>query len=218
MKNKQTGSARKSESHNSRNPAAVTFTQTNTETHKFARIAVIGNAAGGKTTMCTKIGAHLGLEVYQLDLLQWKPGGMPAPLEEFTEQHNELVRKDHWIIDGWGSWESIELRFAAADTIILINHRLHVHYWWLFKRQVPHIILTRLSFAEKRQLLIETWKLVKAMWQVHRLERQKLIEVLDSHRGVKRIIHIGSPKELNEFIAGVCSSPHPSPCNLPELI
>ena len=189
-----------------RNPTAVTPGQNN-ETHEFARVAVIGNAGGGKTTMCTKLGAHLGLEVYQLDLLQWKPGGIPAPLEEFTEKHHELIRKDRWIIDGWGSWESIERRFAAADTIILINHGLLVHYWWLFKRQAPHIILPRLSFAEKRLLLIETWKLVKAMWQVHRHERQKLIKVLDSHRGVKRIIHIGSPKELNQFIAGVCSSP-----------
>jgi len=214
MKNNGMSRARKPETHGIRNPTAATLSQTNNETHKCARIAVIGNAAGGKSTMCTKLGATLGLEVYPLDLLQWKPGGIPTPLDEFTEKHNELIRKDHWIIDGWGSWESIELRFAAADTIILIDHGLPVHYWWLFKRQAPHIILPRLSFAEKRLLLLETWKLGKAMWQVHWHERQKLIKVLDSHREVKRIIQIGSPEELNQFIASVCSLPQ---SQLPEI-
>ena len=171
----------------------------------MTRVAVIGNAGGGKTTICAKLGKRLGLQVYPLDPLQWKPGGVEVPLGEFTEKHNELVSKDDWIIDGWGSWESIEQRFAAADTIIFIDHPLRVHYWWLFKRQVPYILLPGLTFVEKRLLLLETWKLVKVMWQFPRQWRQKLVGLIDAHRGATRVIHIHSPKELKQFIAEVCS-------------
>ena len=164
------------------------------------RIAVIGNAGGGKTTMCSKLGKHLALNVYQLDPLQWKPGGVAVPVEEFTQKHNELISRDAWIIDGWGSWASIELRFAAADTIIFIDHPLPVHYWWVINRQCPSIILPGLTLGERQRLWLETSALVKGMWQIHRRERKRLIEIIEAHRHGKHLIHIRSPKELKQFI------------------
>ena len=46
------------------------------------KVAVIGNAGGGKTTMCRKIGTRLGLPVHHVDMIQWQPGWQRTPLDE----------------------------------------------------------------------------------------------------------------------------------------
>lgn len=38
------------------------------------KIAVIGNAGGGKSTLCRALGVALQLPVYAIDKVQWGPG------------------------------------------------------------------------------------------------------------------------------------------------
>jgi len=73
----------------------------------MTRVAVIGNAGGGKSTLCARLGKALQLPVYPIDKIQWKPGWVAASREEFNRQHDELLALDRWIIDGWGPWDAI---------------------------------------------------------------------------------------------------------------
>jgi adenylate kinase family enzyme len=79
---------------------------------------VIGNAGNGKTTLCKKLGARLGIEVFHVDSLQWRLGWRRTPVEEFTRIHDDILKRERWIVDGFGPDDSIERRAAAADTII----------------------------------------------------------------------------------------------------
>ena len=99
------------------------------------KIVIIGNAGGGKSTLAKKLSQARNIPLYRLDSLQWNPGWIPTSKEEFDRQHENLISQDTWILDGFASWSSIEKRFAAADTIILVDHAIWVHYWWAIKRQ-----------------------------------------------------------------------------------
>ena len=164
------------------------------------KIAIIGNAGGGKSTLAKQLSQAKNLPLYRLDSLQWKPGWIPIPKEEFECLHDELIVKDAWIIDGVATWESIERRCAAADTIILVDLPLWIHYWWAIKRQFMCLFRPRPDFVEGCPMLPMTGKLLRMIWQIHQHLRPKLTELVNSYRETKWIYHIQSPIALRELI------------------
>lgn len=169
------------------------------------RITVIGNAGGGKSTMAKLLGAAKGLPLYHLDALQWNPGWKLTPQEEFDRRHDELLRRERWIIDGFASWTSIQRRFEAADTLILVDHPLWVHYWWAIKRQFMCLFRPRPDFVEGCPMLPMTGKLLWMIWDIHWWRRPQPIDLVNSYRNDKWVYHIKSPRELGEFVALHCS-------------
>jgi hypothetical protein len=55
-------------------------------------------------------------------LIQFKPDDNKVPQkiphEQFLREHADLLRRDKWIIEGFGSVASAWERFAQADTLI----------------------------------------------------------------------------------------------------
>lgn len=165
------------------------------------RIVIIGNAGGGKSTLAQVLQQATGLPLHRLDNLQWKPGWKPAPAEEFKRRHDAIIRNDRWIIDGFASWDSIKSRLEAADTIILIDHALWVHYWWAIKRQFVCLVRPRPDFVGGCPMLPKTIPLLRMIWLIHRSVRPRLIRRVKQLRPEKWVYHIQSPVELNAFIA-----------------
>src|SRR5262245_56132795 len=87
-------------------------------THGMKKVAVFGNAGGGKSTLARRLAELTGLPLYPVDMMQFKTGGGEVPHEEYVAAHAELLRRDEWIIDGFGSCASGWERFAVADTLI----------------------------------------------------------------------------------------------------
>jgi len=85
------------------------------------RVAVFGNAGGGKSTLARRLAEITRLPLYPLDLIQFKAGGGKVPHEEYLAAHAELLRRDAWIIDGFGNVATAWERFAAADTLVYID-------------------------------------------------------------------------------------------------
>jgi len=174
------------------------------EAGQMTRVAIIGNAGGGKSTLSRKLSQALGLELFAIDRIQWKPGWVPASPEEIKRRHNAILAHERWIIDGWGTHETIVARFEAADTIILVDHPLHIHYWWALKRQIKCLFQPRMDGPEGCPMLPMTWPLLKMIWVIHRQARPQLVELIDSYRGKKQVVHIHSPRELHKFIQVYC--------------
>lgn len=65
-------------------------------------LAIIGNASGGKSTLCRQLDTILSLSVYPMDQLQWKPAWVAVSEEEFQQKHEQLLAQDRWLINGWG--------------------------------------------------------------------------------------------------------------------
>ena len=170
----------------------------------MTRVAIIGNAGGGKSTICRRLGKALDLPVYPMDQLQWKPGWIPTSTEEFHEKHTAILAQERWIIDGWGPPEEIAARFQAADTIIFVDHPLLIHYWWTLKRQVKCLFRPRPDGPEGCPMLPMTWKLLRMIWGIHHQGRPYILQLVHGLQGSKRIIHIRSPRALQAFASTYC--------------
>ncbi len=167
----------------------------------MTRVMVIGNAGGGKSTMCSAICAAHDLPYYAIDKIQWKPNWVRTPETEFQKQHEELLANARWLIDGYGSMSSVEDRLNACDTVIFVDHPIHVHFWWATKRQFKSLFFGRPDGPEGCPMWRVTIPLYEMMWWLHRKARPKLLEAIYSRSDRIRIIHIKSPAELNSFTA-----------------
>lgn len=102
----------------------------------MARIAVIGNAGGGKSTLARKLAERRGLRHVEIDSLLWQPGWVLTPEDVYDRQHREIIAQDDWVIDGLGRQASIPERIARATEIILVDMPLWMHFWLAAERQL----------------------------------------------------------------------------------
>lgn len=170
----------------------------------MTRVAVIGNAAGGKSTLCRRLSLATGLPHYAIDRIQWKPNWVEASSEEVKVQHEIILSQDRWIIDGWGGWDNIKLRFDAADTIILVDYPVWIHYWWAAKRQIWCLFRPRQDGPEGCPMAPMTGRLFAMIEDINRNARPRLLALVDSHRPHRQIFHLRSPRELRCFIRQYC--------------
>lgn len=167
----------------------------------MTRVVVIGNAGGGKSTLCRAVCQAHRLPYHAIDKIQWKPNWVQTPKAEFEALHLDLISRERWLIDGYGPWESVKARLLAADTIILVDHPIWIHYWWAAKRQLKSLFLGRPDGPEGCPMWPVTIRLFKMMWWLHKEMRPKLTCAIYKREGEARIIHIRSPRELDRFAA-----------------
>ena len=106
------------------------------------RVAVFGNAGGGKSTLARELAAITGLPLAVVDELQYRAGGVKVPHEEYLQAHVTLLANDEWIIDGFGGIRLLWERLEAADTLIHVDLPLAVHALWVTKRLVKGLFAT----------------------------------------------------------------------------
>ena len=91
------------------------------------RIAVIGRAGAGKTTVALRLGEVFGLPVVHLDRLAWEPGWRPADVPDFDVRHAAAIAGERWVIDGGylgrAGWLD---RVRRADVVVLVEAPLAV--------------------------------------------------------------------------------------------
>lgn len=163
---------------------------------RMKRVAVFGNAGSGKSTLARRLSEITGLPLHPLDLIQFGPGGVPVP-------HEEYLRQDEWIIDGFGDTKSAWERFDAADTLVHVDPPLAVCAWRVTKR-----------FAKGMFVLPEGWPEGSPMWS-STLQSYRVLRLCDRHltpkyrqlvaeaAGHKRTHGLRSSVEVREFIERV---------------
>lgn len=165
------------------------------------KVALLGNAGGGKSTLGARLSAQTGVPLYSVDQLQWKAGGVAVPDPEFERVHDEIIARDCWIIDGFGTYPAYLRRLEAADTIILIDHPVWRHYWWTARRNFSSLWHTPAGFPERTPLLRDTFKIAKFIWWVHRNFTPTNRRMIERYAPAKRVFHLRSPREIRAFCA-----------------
>ena len=171
----------------------------------MTKVAIFGNAGGGKSTLCEFLSKSKNLPVFQLDKLQWNPGWVPTPKEEFHVRHEDLLKNEKWIIDGVATLESILRRLEEADTIIFVDFPLWRHYWWAAKRQFMCLFRPRPNFVPGCPMLPKTFDLIKMMWRINSKYRPLWLERIEALPKSKQVFHIRSLRALNEFYREHCT-------------
>ena len=161
---------------------------------------VIGNAGGGKSTMCRELCSVHALPYIAIDRIQWKPRWRQTHKEEYDKLHDSLISGERWLVDGYGAWDSVLRRMDAADTIIVVDHPIWVHYWWATKRQLKSLFIGRPDGPSGCLMWPVTLRLYKMMWWLHKVQRPILLAEVESRSKDKRFIYIQSPSALKRFI------------------
>ena len=99
------------------------------------RVIILGRGGSGKSTFASKLGEITGLPVIELDKMFWQPGLHALPPSEWVKMQRSLVAQESWIMDGdLGQYDVLEVRLAAADTVILLDFSLARCAWRALRR------------------------------------------------------------------------------------
>jgi len=164
------------------------------------KVAIIGNAGAGKTTLAKKLSRSAGIPHHSVEKFRFLPEWKLRPEEDIRLGLDELLERETWIIDGWGPWDCIEKRLQAADTIIFVDLPLRIHYWWATKRQIravffPHTI----DSPPGCNLAGITWGIFRLIRWVNCNSVPKLSGLVESQRERREVFHLRSQMEYRAF-------------------
>ena len=167
------------------------------------RVAVFGNAGGGKSTLARRLAELTRLPLYPLDLIQFRPGGGEVPLDEYLKAHADLLQREEWIIDGFGSVASAWERFAVADTLIYVDLRLMTHYRWVTKRLIKGLFVLPEGWPRKSPMWRSTIDSYRVIRLCHRHLTPKYRQLVVDTAASKRVHHLRSPADIQSFLKAV---------------
>jgi adenylate kinase family enzyme len=167
------------------------------------RVAVFGNAGGGKSTLARRLAELTGLPLHVIDMMQFRPGGAPVPHDEYLAAHADLLGRDEWIIDGFGSVASAWDRFAVADTLVYVDLPLLTHYRWVTKRFVKGLFASPKGWPERSPLWASTLSGYRVVGGCHRTLTPRYRTLVAEAASTKRVHHLRSPAEIRGFLQAV---------------
>lgn len=167
------------------------------------RVAVFGNAGGGKSTLAKRLADLTRLPLYPLDTIQFRKGGGKVPHEEYLTAHADLLRQDEWIIDGFGCVASAWERFAQADTLVYIDLPLVTHHWWVTKRLIKGLFATPEGWPENSPIWSSTVSSYRVLWLCHHRLTPRYRQLMADAAASKRVHHIRSPAEMTAFLGAI---------------
>jgi hypothetical protein len=135
--------------------------------------------------------------------MQFGPGGAKVPQEEFLRAHADLLRRDDWIIDGYGSTTLSWERFSAADTLVYVDLPLSTHYRWVTKRLIKGLFSDPPGWPERSPLWSSSIQSYRVLWLCHRHLTPRYRELVTEAAASKRVHHLRSPAQIRSFLESV---------------
>jgi adenylate kinase family enzyme len=167
------------------------------------RVAIFGNTGGGKSTLARRLAELTRLPFYPLDLIQFRAGGRQVTHEDYVKAHADLLRKDEWIIEGFGDVASAWERFSRADTLTYIDLPLVTHHWRVTKRLIKTPFVSAEGWPENSPMWKSTINSYKVVWNCHRRLTPKYRQLVADVANSKRVHHLKWPAEMRTFLGAV---------------
>lgn len=167
------------------------------------KVAIFGNAGGGKSTLARQLSEITGLPLHSLDKLKYRPGGAEVSDEEYLAAHSDLLKQEAWIIDGFGCVASSWQRFSKADTLVYIDLPLPMHYWWVIKRLFQGIYKTPEGWPEHSPIWKGSLNSFRVLPLCHRHLTPRYRQLVTESASSKQVHHLKSLKDIDDFLCRV---------------
>lgn len=167
------------------------------------KVAVFGNAGGGKSTLSKRLSEITGLPLYVLDKIQFQSGGVEVSDAEYKHSHEQILAADGWIVDGFGSIETLWPRLDRADSLVFVDLPLYVHFWWVTKRMISGIFVPPEGWPENSPLLKSSINSYRALWLCYKYLTPKYREYVEQSQSTKSVYHLKSAEEISQFLASI---------------
>jgi hypothetical protein len=169
------------------------------------RVAIFGNAGGGKSTLARQLAAITGLPLYVIDKLQFQEGGAAVPHDEYSRLHRDVLSKEAWIIDGYGDAATVWERCGLADTLVHVDLPIPIHYWRVTKRLVTGLFADPEGWPKDSPLWSSTMSSYKVIPLCHRYMTPRYRQLITTMAASKRVAHLTSSHEMSAFLNEVRS-------------
>jgi adenylate kinase family enzyme len=162
------------------------------------RVVIVGSGGAGKSTLALRLGAATGLPVVHLDREFWRPGWVRTPREEWFVRVEELLAAEAWIMDG-NFDNTMELRFAAADTIVVLDLPTRVCMLRALRRSLLGRWGRRPDLAEGCDERIDR-EFLRWVWRFRRDQLPKIMRRVEAVRATKRVVLLRSNADVEAFV------------------
>jgi adenylate kinase family enzyme len=175
------------------------------------RVAVFGNAGGGKSTLSRQLAELTGLPLYTLDILQFRGGVYRADQKdrgkisevEYLSIHRDIVSSDRWIVDGYGTLSSTWERISAADTLVYIDLPVLLHFWGVTQRLAAGLFRTPKGWPKHSPVLASTLDGYRVVWRCHRRLTPHYRQRVAAAASTQQVHHLTSRAAMRAFLAAV---------------
>lgn len=167
------------------------------------KVAIFGNAGGGKSTLAKGLAEATGLPLYSLDKIKYQAGGGEISHDEYLSVHSDLLNQEEWIIDGFGCVSSAWERFSVADTLIYVDLPLLTHGMWVTKRLLKGLFVNPEGWPENSPILKGTLNSYRVLWPCHRKLTPAYRRLVSSSMESKQVYHLKTPLAIREFLNGI---------------
>jgi adenylate kinase family enzyme len=164
------------------------------------RVAVFGNAGAGKSTLAKRLAEATGLPLYPLDRVQFRTGGDPVPHDGYLRVHADILKREEWVIDGYGCTPSAWERFAAADTLVYLDLPMFTQWRWVTKRFIKGLFVNPEGWPEKSPLWSSTLNGYRVLRLCERHLAPKYRQLVLDSAAIKQVHHLRSPAEIRAFL------------------
>jgi len=167
------------------------------------KIAIFGNAGGGKSTLARRLAEATGLPLHPIDKIKFRPGGEEIPHDDYLSIHSDLLKQGEWIIDGFGCVPSAWERFSAADTLVYIDLPLLTHATWVTKRLLKGLFATPEGWPENSPILKSSLNSYRVLWLCHRKLTPAYRQLVTDSRAAKQVYHLKSAADITGFLQDI---------------
>lgn len=176
------------------------------------KVAVFGNAGGGKSALARRLAKITGLPLYVTDIFQFPNGryqaneadGGKLSREMYEKLHNDIIGKDDWIIDGFDRLDLAWKRFDAADTLIHVDLPIAAHYWGITKRLAQGLFKNPAGWPEKSPVLRSSLDSYRVVWRCHTRLTPRYRR-LQTEMPSKTVYRLKSYSDISNFLRAVSS-------------
>lgn len=162
------------------------------------KIMIVGSEGAGKSTLARKLNEIMGIKLFHLDRLFWKPDWECISKEELGAKIRSIITLESWIIDGNYS-STMEMRLKEADTIIFLDFPLWLCLWGVIKRKFMYEGKTRPDITEGCKEKLD-WEFIKWILTFPLKKRKSIHEKIKKYSEGRNIFIFKNRKEVKEFI------------------
>lgn len=167
------------------------------------KIAVFGKPANGKSTLSKKLARATGIELYALDSILYQHNGEEIDRERYEEVHDQLLRSESWIIEGFGplsSLASFNKRLDEADTLIYIELPYLTTYWLVVKRFLKGLFKKPEGWPDGSSVFKGSLNSFKVLKLCPKFWNDGFLQRLQARSENKKLYVVRSIPELNSFV------------------
>jgi adenylate kinase family enzyme len=167
------------------------------------RIAILGPAGSGKSSLARELARAVDLPVVHLDRLFWRAGWVPAPHDEWQAIQRREIACESWIADGLQeerTWP--ELWLEAADTLVFLDLSPLASVWRIARRRLDSTPGPEMpEDCEPAPFYRAFPKVVRFLLVYRKNVRRRVLAELERRKDSQQVAVLRSGDDVRRFVA-----------------